>query len=209
MPQIPSSDMSEPLLPPYSGPGVPSLILLHLPSIPQSAAAMMENKPLGLKLMLTVAFSSMQERAFMNRTVRDIMWGYDDPLVNIINKYFPGMLPIKGKFGLFSEVSVSRASAKRWGGGPRDVRSHSDGCHRRFWAWGELQARCDPGSRPSGLVPGTRSFAGVCVCVCVRVTGCSRRPTSSILPLGTGKEGWGPGREPVRFALSPALCSLC
>lgn len=115
---------------------------------------------MSLKLMMTLAFTSMQERAFMNRTVRDIMWGYDDPLVNLINKYFPGMLPIKGKFGLFSEVSVSRASTKRCGGGTRGIRSHSDRCHLRFWAWGELQARCDPGSHPLGLVPGTRSFVG-------------------------------------------------
>lgn len=72
-----------------------------------SAAAMMENKPIGLKLMMTLAFTSMQQRAFMNRTIRDIMWGYDDPLVNLINKYLPGMLPIKGKFGLFSELNNS------------------------------------------------------------------------------------------------------
>ncbi|XP_055003606.1 scavenger receptor class B member 1 isoform X1 [Sorex araneus] len=71
------------------------------------AATMMEDKPGGLKFMLTLAFSTLQERAFMNRTVKDIMWGYEDPLVNLINKFFPGMLPFKGKFGLFAELNNS------------------------------------------------------------------------------------------------------
>ncbi|VTJ64067.1 Hypothetical predicted protein [Marmota monax] len=69
------------------------------------AAMMMENRPMSLKLMMTLAFSTLGERAFMNRTVGEIMWGYNDPLVNLINKYFPDMLPLKGKFGLFAEVN--------------------------------------------------------------------------------------------------------
>ncbi|XP_077895489.1 scavenger receptor class B member 1 isoform X2 [Ictidomys tridecemlineatus] len=71
------------------------------------AAMMMENRPMSLKLMMTLAFSTLGERAFMNRTVGEIMWGYDDPLVNLINKYFPDMLPLKGKFGLFAEMNNS------------------------------------------------------------------------------------------------------
>uniref|UniRef100_A0A8C6F051 Scavenger receptor class B member 1 n=1 Tax=Marmota marmota marmota TaxID=9994 RepID=A0A8C6F051_MARMA len=71
------------------------------------AAMMMENRPMSLKLMMTLAFSTLGERAFMNRTVGEIMWGYDDPLVNLINKYFPHMLPLKGKFGLFAEMNNS------------------------------------------------------------------------------------------------------
>lgn len=71
------------------------------------SATMMEDKPIGLRLLMTMAFSSTQQRAFMNRTVRDIMWGYEDPLLNFINKYFPGMVPFKGKFGLFAELNNS------------------------------------------------------------------------------------------------------
>ncbi|XP_016040424.1 scavenger receptor class B member 1 isoform X2 [Erinaceus europaeus] len=71
------------------------------------AAAMMEHKPMELKLLLTLAFSTMRQRAFMNRTVREIMWGYDDPLVDFISNRFPGMLPFKGKFGLFAELNDS------------------------------------------------------------------------------------------------------
>ncbi|NP_001354917.1 scavenger receptor class B member 1 isoform 10 [Homo sapiens] len=71
------------------------------------AAVMMENKPMTLKLIMTLAFTTLGERAFMNRTVGEIMWGYKDPLVNLINKYFPGMFPFKDKFGLFAELNNS------------------------------------------------------------------------------------------------------
>ncbi|XP_054449951.1 scavenger receptor class B member 1 isoform X1 [Pteronotus mesoamericanus] len=74
-----------------------------------SAAVMMEDKPMSLKLLMTLAFSTLGQRAFMNRTVGEIMWGYDDPLVNIINKYLPSMFPVKGKFGLFAELNNSNS----------------------------------------------------------------------------------------------------
>ncbi|XP_036678907.1 scavenger receptor class B member 1 isoform X2 [Balaenoptera musculus] len=72
-----------------------------------SAAMMMENGPMSLKLIMTLAFSTLGERAFMNRTVSEIMWGYEDPLIHLINKYFPNMFPFKGKFGLFAELNNS------------------------------------------------------------------------------------------------------
>ncbi|XP_058897049.1 scavenger receptor class B member 1 isoform X2 [Kogia breviceps] len=72
-----------------------------------SAAMMMENGPMSLKLIMTLAFSTLGERAFMNRTVSEIMWGYEDPLLHLINKYFPNMFPFKGKFGLFAELNNS------------------------------------------------------------------------------------------------------
>lgn len=85
---------------------------VHLPSpmslALQGGSVMMENKPAGLKLMMTLGLATLGQRAFMNRTVGEILWGYDDPFVNLINKYFPDMFPIKGKFGLFVEVSVFR-----------------------------------------------------------------------------------------------------
>lgn len=81
-----------------------------LPNILVMAAAMMmENKPMSLKLIMTLAFSTLGERAFMNRTVGEIMWGYEDPLVQLINNYFPGMFPFKGKFGLFAEMNNSHS----------------------------------------------------------------------------------------------------
>lgn len=73
------------------------------------AAVMMEKKPGALKLLMTFAFSALGERAFMNRTVGEILWGYEDPLVHIINKYLPDMFPVKGKFGLFSGMNNSNS----------------------------------------------------------------------------------------------------
>ncbi|XP_058137210.1 scavenger receptor class B member 1 isoform X1 [Dasypus novemcinctus] len=73
------------------------------------SAVMMEDRPMSLKLLMTLAFSTLGERAFMNRTVADIMWGYEDPLVDLINKYFPDMIPFKGKFGLFAELNDSNS----------------------------------------------------------------------------------------------------
>ncbi|XP_067557280.1 scavenger receptor class B member 1 isoform X4 [Pseudorca crassidens] len=72
-----------------------------------SAAMMMENGPMSLKLIMTLAFGTLGERAFMNRTVSEIMWGYEDPLIHLVNKYFPNMFPFKGKFGLFAELNNS------------------------------------------------------------------------------------------------------
>lgn len=77
---------------------------------------MVEDRPTSLKLMMTLGLATMGQRAFMNRTVGEVLWGYDDPLVNFMNKYFPDMFPFKGKFGLFAQVSVfshteSRVSA--------------------------------------------------------------------------------------------------
>ncbi|ELK14262.1 Scavenger receptor class B member 1 [Pteropus alecto] len=67
----------------------------------------MEDKPMSLKLIMTLLFTTFNERAFMNRTVGEIMWGYEDPLMQLINKYFPNMFPFKGKFGLFAEFNNS------------------------------------------------------------------------------------------------------
>lgn len=73
---------------------------------------MLEHKPISLKLLMTLAFSTLGQRAFMNRTVGEIMWGYDDPLVNFINKYLPDTFPVKGKFGLFAEVSTAQGEVQ-------------------------------------------------------------------------------------------------
>lgn len=67
---------------------------------------MMEKMPSFVKFLLSGALASLKQEAFMNRTVGEIMWGYDDPLVDAINLILPGMLPFKGKFGLFMDVSV-------------------------------------------------------------------------------------------------------
>lgn len=71
----------------------------------QGAAVMMENQGDLLKMGLSALCNMLKQKAFMNRTVREIMWGYNDPLLNAINIIAPGLLPFKGKFGLFIDVS--------------------------------------------------------------------------------------------------------
>ncbi|XP_006865422.1 PREDICTED: scavenger receptor class B member 1 [Chrysochloris asiatica] len=81
---------------------IPNILVL-------GAAMKMEDKPMTMKLVLTMTLSAFGQRAFMNRTVGEIMWGYDDPLVNLINKWFPNMFPFKDKFGLFAELNNSNS----------------------------------------------------------------------------------------------------
>lgn len=66
---------------------------------------MMENLPTFVKILLSGALAGLKQQAFMNRTVGEIMWGYEDPLIDAINAIVPGMIPFKGKFGIFVEVS--------------------------------------------------------------------------------------------------------
>lgn len=69
---------------------------------------MMEKLPYFLKVMISATLTGLGQRAFMNRTVGEIMWGYDDPLIDALNSLVPGLIPFKGKFGLFIDVSKPR-----------------------------------------------------------------------------------------------------
>lgn len=73
------------------------------------AAVMMEDKSAGLKFVMTMGLAAMGQRAFLNRTVGEILWGYEDPLLNFMNKYFPDMIPFKGKFGVFVGMNNSNS----------------------------------------------------------------------------------------------------
>jgi len=66
---------------------------------------MMENLPNFVKLLLSGALAGLKQEAFMNRTVKEIMWGYEDPLIEAINVIVPGLIPFKGKFGILLQVS--------------------------------------------------------------------------------------------------------
>ncbi|XP_068938944.1 scavenger receptor class B member 1-like isoform X1 [Petaurus breviceps papuanus] len=74
-----------------------------------ASSVMMEHRPMSMKLLMSLSFSMFGQRAFMNRTVGEIMWGYRDPLIDLLNKYFPNMLPFKDKFGLFSQLNDSNS----------------------------------------------------------------------------------------------------
>ncbi|NXU56522.1 SCRB1 protein, partial [Turnix velox] len=71
------------------------------------AAVMMENLPDLAKLLLSAALAGLKQKAFMNRTVGEILWGYEDPLIDAINAIVPGMIPFEGKFGIFMQLNSS------------------------------------------------------------------------------------------------------
>ncbi|NWW87843.1 SCRB1 protein, partial [Rhynochetos jubatus] len=81
---------------------VPNILMM-------GAAVMMENLPNIVKLLLSGALASLKQEAFMNRTVGEIMWGYEDPLIETINTFVPGLIPFKGKFGLFAQMNNSNS----------------------------------------------------------------------------------------------------
>ncbi|XP_061200663.1 scavenger receptor class B member 1 isoform X1 [Neopsephotus bourkii] len=81
---------------------VPNILMM-------GAAVMMENLPTFVKILLSGALAGLKQQAFMNRTVGEIMWGYEDPLIDAINAIVPGMIPFKGKFGIFVEFNNSNS----------------------------------------------------------------------------------------------------
>ncbi|XP_064128126.1 scavenger receptor class B member 1 isoform X1 [Loxodonta africana] len=121
-----------------------------------TAAMLVENQPLSLKVLMSLAFSTLGERAFMNRTVGEIMWGYEDPLMDFINKYFPNLLPFNGKFGLFSELNNTHSGlftvftgvkdfsrihlVNKWNGLSKVSFWHSDQCNMINGTSGQMWA---------------------------------------------------------------------
>ncbi|NXK85810.1 SCRB1 protein, partial [Formicarius rufipectus] len=81
---------------------VPNILLM-------GAAVMMENLPGFLKVIVSGALVGLKQKAFMNRTVGEILWGYEDSLIDTINALVPGLIPFKGKFGLFVELNNSHS----------------------------------------------------------------------------------------------------
>ncbi|XP_041079328.1 scavenger receptor class B member 1-like [Polyodon spathula] len=79
---------------------IPNMLVLGV-------AVMMEDLPYAMKLVLSTAFKTFKEEPFLSLSVGELMWGYNDPLVDFLNKHFPGMLPFKGKFGLFADFNNS------------------------------------------------------------------------------------------------------
>lgn len=65
---------------------------------------MMDNFPKPVKILLSATFKTFKEGPFVTKTVGELMWGYESKLLDLLNTLFPGMMPFKGKFGLFVEV---------------------------------------------------------------------------------------------------------
>ncbi|XP_053557818.1 scavenger receptor class B member 1 isoform X2 [Bombina bombina] len=79
---------------------VPNILVL-------GSAIMFQDMTGAMKWILSGAFTAFSQEPFMNRTVREILWGYEDPFLDFINTFLPGTLPFKGKFGLFADFNNS------------------------------------------------------------------------------------------------------
>ncbi|NXD07239.1 SCRB1 protein, partial [Nothocercus nigrocapillus] len=93
---------------------VPNILLM-------GAAVMMENLPNFVKLLLSGALAGLKQEAFMNRTVGELMWGYEDPLIETLNVLVPGLMPFEGKFGLFVEFNDSHSGLFTVNTGMQDI----------------------------------------------------------------------------------------
>ncbi|XP_075689686.1 scavenger receptor class B member 1 isoform X2 [Rhinoderma darwinii] len=71
------------------------------------SSMMMKDSSYAVKFLLNLAFSMHNQQPFMNRTVKEILWGYNDPFLDFVNSLLPGVLPFTGKFGLFSDFNNS------------------------------------------------------------------------------------------------------
>uniref|UniRef100_A0A8C7N7M8 Scavenger receptor class B member 1 n=1 Tax=Oncorhynchus kisutch TaxID=8019 RepID=A0A8C7N7M8_ONCKI len=94
---------------------IPNMLVL-------GAAVMMDNMPHAVRLLLSATFKSFKEGPFLSKSVGELMWGYDSKLVDFLNKWFPGMLPSTGKFGLFSEFNNSNTGMFTVHTGKDDIR---------------------------------------------------------------------------------------
>ncbi|XP_046717473.1 scavenger receptor class B member 1 isoform X2 [Silurus meridionalis] len=71
------------------------------------ASVMMEFLPVQVRRMISSTFTSFKEGPFVTKTVGELMWGYESKMLNFLNTILPGMMPFKGKFGLFVEFNNS------------------------------------------------------------------------------------------------------
>ncbi|KAL8180194.1 UNVERIFIED_CONTAM: hypothetical protein K2H54_010970, partial [Gekko kuhli] len=81
---------------------IPNLLLL-------GAAVMLEDVIAPVKIAASTAFSLFNQKAFLNRTVGEVLWGYEDPIVKTLNNIMPGMLPFGDKFGILVDFNNSHS----------------------------------------------------------------------------------------------------
>nr|XP_046230248.1 scavenger receptor class B member 1 isoform X2 [Scatophagus argus] len=94
---------------------IPNMLVL-------GAAVMLENMPYVLRLLISATINGFKEGPFLTKTVGELMWGYDSKLVDFLNKYLPGTLPLSGKFGLFAEFNNSNTGLFTIFTGQDDIR---------------------------------------------------------------------------------------
>ncbi|XP_070618217.1 scavenger receptor class B member 1 isoform X2 [Erythrolamprus reginae] len=81
---------------------MPNLLVL-------GAAVMLENMPFALRLTFSSALAIFHQNAFMNRTVADIIWGYNEPFTQFLSSLGVTVGPSGGRFGLFSDLNNSHS----------------------------------------------------------------------------------------------------
>uniref|UniRef100_UPI00398F7280 scavenger receptor class B member 1-like n=1 Tax=Pristiophorus japonicus TaxID=55135 RepID=UPI00398F7280 len=69
------------------------------------AAIVAEKLPPFEKPIYNFAMKEFKQTAFFKKTVHEIMWGYEDKLINFLKKFFPHLIPFKDKFGLFADLN--------------------------------------------------------------------------------------------------------
>ncbi|XP_073532250.1 scavenger receptor class B member 1 isoform X1 [Phyllobates terribilis] len=85
------------------------------------SSLMTRDMSFAIKFMLNTAFVVYSQEPFMNRTVKEILWGYSDPFLDFINTIMPNALPFKGKFGLFADFNNSNTGVFTVHTGEQDI----------------------------------------------------------------------------------------
>lgn len=75
----------------------------------QGIASKLFNAPMAVILALNTAVSYTNAPPIMNMTVKDYLWGYDEPLVRYGSKVLPSWLDFD-KLGILDRVSIVLAS---------------------------------------------------------------------------------------------------
>ncbi|KAM6423538.1 scavenger receptor class B member 1 isoform 2-T2 [Liasis olivaceus] len=73
------------------------------------AAVMLENMPFPVKITFSTTLSLFKEKTFINRTVKELIWGYDEPFTQFLNSLGLTFVPYKQKFGLFVDLNNSHS----------------------------------------------------------------------------------------------------
>uniref|UniRef100_A0A8C6YAP5 Scavenger receptor class B member 1 n=1 Tax=Naja naja TaxID=35670 RepID=A0A8C6YAP5_NAJNA len=86
------------------------LLFIFIYSFPfQGAAVMLENMPFAVRLTFSSALAFFHQNAFMNRTVNEILWGYNEPFTQFLHRLGVTMGPSVEKFGIFADLNNSHS----------------------------------------------------------------------------------------------------
>ncbi|XP_077165467.1 scavenger receptor class B member 1 isoform X2 [Paroedura picta] len=93
---------------------IPNLLVL-------GAAVMLEDLSAPLLIGVSAAFTFFKQKAFLNQTVGEILWGYEEGLIKFLNAFKPGFLPFTDKFGIFLNLNNTHMGRFTVNTGVRDI----------------------------------------------------------------------------------------